>query len=70
MLKHDHDKCRKLATTTDTIVSILSSWYFNFLRRDALQIESKPVDSGKNLVELLLHRFHRLTQNGKEVSHA
>ena len=128
MPKHDHDKCLKPATTTDTIVRILSSWHFDFPRRDALQIvtdhkgiyeargnqtalqtamvmieavslapeaktyavESKavedgekwePVDSGKDLVQLLLcavstlnaldeTRYYRLIQNGKEVSHA
>ena len=128
MPKHDHDKCLKPATTTDTIVRILSSWHFDFPRRDALQIvadhkgiyeargnqtalqtamlmiqavslaqeaktyaiESKAVedgeqwetvDSGKDLVQLLLRavsalnaldetRYYQLIQNGKEVSHA
>ncbi len=128
MPKHDHDKCLKPATSTDTIVRILSAWHFDFPRRDALTIvadhkgiyeargnqtalqtamvmieavavaheaktyaiESKAaedgekwqtMDSAKDLVQLLLRavsvlnaldetRYYRLTQNGKEVSHA
>lgn len=128
MPKHDHDKCLRRATNTDTIVRILSSWHFDFPRHDALKIvadhkgiydargtqtalqtamvmieavalapegktyvvESKavedgekwePMDSGKDLVQLLIRalstlnaldetRYYRLTQNGKEVSRA
>ena len=128
MANHDHDKCLKPATSTDTIVRILSSWHFDFPRPDALEIvvqhkgiyeargnqtalqtamvmiqavaaapeaktyavESKavedgekwePIDSGTDLVQLLLRavsalnaldetRYYRVTQNSKEVSHA
>jgi hypothetical protein len=38
MANHDHDKCLKPATSKDTIVRILSSWHFDFPRRDALDI--------------------------------